>query len=100
VDLFPDLGHEDLFPALLCLKLVSDIPTLARIEAKDISRAIHLALRGTLPQKGASTSKAHLELFWKNIANALGFLRNAITLNESGRVNKLTSSFVENVINL
>jgi hypothetical protein len=81
MDSTPKLALIDLNIALLCLKLVSDIQMLAQM---DMTRAIHFALKCTLPVKGGS--KADMDIFWKNLANALGFLRNIIAMNEQGRV--------------
>ncbi|KAF7632409.1 hypothetical protein Mgra_00008189 [Meloidogyne graminicola] len=84
---------DDLFPALLILKLVSDIPKLSYL---DLNRAVRLALFGTLPPSipqtttksgncdGRITGNA-VDTYWGNIVNALGFLRNVCALNEKAR---------------
>ncbi|CAK5078691.1 unnamed protein product [Meloidogyne enterolobii] len=82
-------SSDDLYPALLTLKLVSDIPTLACME---LDRAVHLAIRGTLPppipqttKPGGCISANAVDTFWRNIVNSLGFLRNVCALNEQSR---------------
>uniref|UniRef100_A0A1I8BC53 Uncharacterized protein n=1 Tax=Meloidogyne hapla TaxID=6305 RepID=A0A1I8BC53_MELHA len=82
-------SSDDLYPALLTLKLVSDIPALAYM---DLDRAIHLAIRGTLPppipqttKPGGCISGSAVDTFWRNIVNSLGFLRNVCALNERSR---------------
>uniref|UniRef100_A0A915N0X3 Uncharacterized protein n=1 Tax=Meloidogyne javanica TaxID=6303 RepID=A0A915N0X3_MELJA len=83
-------SSDDLYPALLTLKLVSDIPTLACME---LDRAVHLAIRGTLPppipqttKPGGCISANAVDTFWRNIVNSLGFLRNVCALNEQSRL--------------
>nr|CAD2181271.1 unnamed protein product [Meloidogyne enterolobii] len=82
-------SSDDLYPALLTLKLVSDIPQLACME---LDRAVHLAIRGTLPppipqttKPGGCISANAVDTFWRNIVNSLGFLRNVCALNEQSR---------------
>lgn len=67
--------------ALLCLKLVSDRPSLAK---HDLTKAICFAVHCTnlsAYEKNESKSK----MYWNDIANALAFLRNALALNDAAR---------------
>uniref|UniRef100_A0A1I8BIA5 Protein kinase domain-containing protein n=1 Tax=Meloidogyne hapla TaxID=6305 RepID=A0A1I8BIA5_MELHA len=84
-------SSDDLYHALLTLKLVSDIPpTLAYM---DLDRAISLAIRGMLPplipqktKTGGCISGSALDTHWWNIVNSLGFLRNVCALNEQAKI--------------
>lgn len=71
-------SEENYASPLNCLRLVSECLASS---PSDLSLTIIFSLKATFPSR-----ESNQKVYWKNIRNALGFIRNATVLNEQARV--------------